>query len=162
MPDYSVILERDQASFCAAHFLVFADGTSEPLHGHNYKAEIEIRGPLDRNGLVVDFCVVKPIVQRVCGELDSRTLLPGRSRRLKVRSEEGEVVATIGKRRYVVPRADVVVLPITNTSCELIAGYLASRVRSELRAKVKPHRPLTLCIRLEEAPGDVGTCTVGL
>jgi 6-pyruvoyltetrahydropterin/6-carboxytetrahydropterin synthase len=62
-------------------------------------------------------------------------LLPLENERLKVR-EEGETVtvAVNGKPRYMFPRIDCALLPIPNTTVEMLAQYLAGRVRRELTA----------------------------
>jgi 6-pyruvoyltetrahydropterin/6-carboxytetrahydropterin synthase len=43
-------------------------------------------------------------------------------------------VAFDGQPRYVFPTRDCVILPIPNTTVEMLAQYLAGRVRSELAA----------------------------
>ena len=48
-----------QLEFCAAHRLVNYDGPCAHPHGHNYRVEIEVQGPLDERGFVADFGVVK-------------------------------------------------------------------------------------------------------
>jgi len=46
--------------------------------------------------------------------------------------ENGEVVATHGKRRWVFPRQDCVLLPVANTTAELLAQYIATELRKNL------------------------------
>ena len=43
-------------------------------------------------------------------------------------------VAFDGQPRYVFPARDCVILPIPNTTVEMLSQYLAGRVRSELAA----------------------------
>jgi 6-pyruvoyltetrahydropterin/6-carboxytetrahydropterin synthase len=43
-------------------------------------------------------------------------------------------VAVSGKPRYVFPRGDCVLLPLPNTTVEMLAQYLARRVREALAA----------------------------
>jgi 6-pyruvoyltetrahydropterin/6-carboxytetrahydropterin synthase len=63
---------RVQDEFCAAHLLHFADGSTEPLHGHNYKVEVTVACPtLDGQGIGVDYLVVHEALHRVLDrELD--------------------------------------------------------------------------------------------
>ena len=42
-------------TFEAAHRLEGYDGPCARVHGHSYKVEITLRGPLDGDGMVVDF-----------------------------------------------------------------------------------------------------------
>src|SRR5439155_614591 len=72
-------------------------------------------------------------VQRLTDEIDHKVLLPLESTKSQVR-EEGETVrvAVAGKPRYVFPREDCALLPVPNTTVEMLAQYLAGRVRREL------------------------------
>ena len=62
-PGYAVRLFREDLNFSAAHISTYGD-LMEGQHGHNYQLSIEIRGPLDEDGLVIDFRVVKEMEQR--------------------------------------------------------------------------------------------------
>ena len=46
----SVYIEvaKDYFNFASAHFLIFAKGRREPLHGHNYQVSVAMEGELDR------------------------------------------------------------------------------------------------------------------
>lgn len=47
--------------FAAAHQLRLADGSLEPLHGHNWQVVVTFAGPrLDAAGLLIDFTEVRP------------------------------------------------------------------------------------------------------
>ena len=52
---YRVTVTKDYLVFSAAHFITFAGSICERLHGHNYRVEAEIHGPLDENHYVIDF-----------------------------------------------------------------------------------------------------------
>jgi 6-pyruvoyltetrahydropterin/6-carboxytetrahydropterin synthase len=65
---YSV---RVEAFFESAHFLRSYKGKPEPLHGHSWKAEVEIEAPaLDREGMAVDFIEVKQALLEITQKLD--------------------------------------------------------------------------------------------
>lgn len=67
MPGYELLL---RAGFSAAHQLRLADGRVEPLHGHNWRVEVFLTGSrLDESGLLADFTVLQPHLQRITGEL---------------------------------------------------------------------------------------------
>ena len=69
----------------------------------------------------------------LCDEIDHLVLLPLQSDRVKV-AEKGEMVevAVDGKPRYVFPRRDCALLPIPNTTVEMLAQLLTDRLRVEL------------------------------
>ena len=72
-------------------------------------------------------------MKRLTDEIDHKVLLPLQSPKIKVR-EEGDTVhvSVMGRQRYVFPRDDCALLPVPNTTVEMLAQYLAGRVRQEL------------------------------
>ena len=51
-------------SFEAAHELPWHPGKCRRLHGHNYRVEVTVEGPLDQNGVVLDFDELSAVVRR--------------------------------------------------------------------------------------------------
>src|SRR5215813_10541614 len=82
---FTIEVEKDYFNFASAHFLVFANGTREALHGHNYQVSVALEGELDRAGVVLDFITFKPLVKKICDELDHRTLIQKDCPALRVR-----------------------------------------------------------------------------
>ena len=64
------IIERFK--FEAAHAVVIA-GKPEEVHGHTFRLEVAVEGPLE-NGYVMDFLELRRIVGEVIGKLDHRNL----------------------------------------------------------------------------------------
>ena len=64
---------RLRAEFCAAHALVIG-GAPEPTHGHNFRVEVGIEGPLDADGLVCDFHLVEGHLGEVLAPFVNRNL----------------------------------------------------------------------------------------
>jgi 6-pyruvoyltetrahydropterin/6-carboxytetrahydropterin synthase len=61
--------------FAAAHRITGSGGKCESLHGHNFRVTLEIKGDqLDETGMLVDFGVLKKILQAVLAELDHTDL----------------------------------------------------------------------------------------
>lgn len=57
--------------FAAAHRLVGSGGKCESLHGHNFNVDLKVEGDqLDRSGMLVDFGILKGILNSVLGGLD--------------------------------------------------------------------------------------------
>ena len=77
MERWSIELAKEYFKFSAAHFLIFPDGSSERLHGHNYRVRVEIEARLTRHGLVLDFKMVKPVIRELLDSLDEHWLVPG-------------------------------------------------------------------------------------
>ena len=41
---FSIEVAKDYFNFASAHFLIFANGRREPLHGHNYQVSVAMEG----------------------------------------------------------------------------------------------------------------------
>jgi 6-pyruvoyltetrahydropterin/6-carboxytetrahydropterin synthase len=153
MARYRVILAKEDFKFSAAHFTLFGDGRAELLHGHNYRVRAELAGGgLDGEGLLVDIEAFKRALRARCARLDSRTLIPGESARVEWTREDAEssVEVRCGERRYRFPTADVLVLPLANTSIELLARMLWE----ELAPHLAGSRVESLAIAVEETAGQ--------
>ncbi len=151
---YGIRLDKQYFNFGAAHFLIFANGDREELHGHNYRATLELDGPLDTGWVVADFLVVKPIFKGVCDELDHRTLLPRGNDHLTLETRGREVIARHRDDRWVLPARDVRVLDIENTSSELLARWLCRRFLEELGVQMPGLALTRMLVTVQESPGQ--------
>ena len=131
---FRVSVAKDYLVFASAHFITFAGHRCEGLHGHNYRASVTVEGALDEEAwFVYDFTVLKRIMRGLCDEIDHKVLLPLHNPKVQV-VQEGDVVrvAYEGKPRYVFPTVDCALLPVTNTTVEMLAEMLTARLRVEL------------------------------
>jgi 6-pyruvoyltetrahydropterin/6-carboxytetrahydropterin synthase len=124
-------LARADIGFSAAHFSIH-QGRSERLHGHNYRVILRVRGSIGEDGTVVDFAALKSALRALCAELDERMLVPTRSPHVRVEETADGVALTEGSRRFLLPRGDVVLLPVVNTTCECLAAHLLGALRERL------------------------------
>jgi 6-pyruvoyltetrahydropterin/6-carboxytetrahydropterin synthase len=157
MPRRFIIeVEKDYFNFASAHFLVFADGKREALHGHNYQVSVALEGELDRAGVVLDFITFKPVVKQICDELDHRTLIQRDSPVLKIRRGGDHVTVAYRKQRIILPRQDALLLPLANTSTELLAEYIAGQIRRRVRRRFPGAKLREIEVGVEEARGQRG------
>ncbi len=133
---HSIRVSSQKMSFSAAHFVVGAD-YFERLHGHNYTVEAIVSGPLDPNGMVMDFRDIKKQAVNVCSFLDHKVLLPENSESITIEDKDISYDVSIGGKRYVFPKEDCMVLPFPATTAELIAEYIAGELQLELNYSVK-------------------------
>jgi 6-pyruvoyltetrahydropterin/6-carboxytetrahydropterin synthase len=154
---YQVRVAKQDMVFSAAHFITFNGNICERLHGHNYRVAVEIEGPLDENHYVFDFIAVRDELRVLVAELDHHVLLPTDHPLIKVEAGPLSVEATFENRRWVFPRGDCVLLPVANTTAELLARYLGHRLLDALekRAGVRPER---LRVEVDECNGQWGVC----
>ncbi len=152
MPDYKVAVEKDYLVFAAGHFITYG-GQCESLHGHNYRVRVELEGALDENSYVFDFGRLKRLMRRLCDELDHKVLLPLENPQIKLTDQDGGVSVVYGEKRYFFPRQDVFLLPVPNTTAEMIARYLGRRVQEELSA-ANARNLTSLMVEVEESFGQ--------
>jgi 6-pyruvoyltetrahydropterin/6-carboxytetrahydropterin synthase len=132
--EFSVSVTKDYLVFASAHFITFAGHRCEGLHGHNYRVRVTIDGALDdESWFVFDFVILKKIMRGLCDEIDHKVLLPLENPKIQI-VEEGDSVSVAyeGKPRYVFPRKDCSLLPVPNTTVEMLAELLVTRLRAEL------------------------------
>lgn len=132
--DFKVSVAKDYLVFASAHFITFSGHRCEGLHGHNYRAAVTVEGALDLESCwVFDFVTLKHMMRRLCDEIDHKVLLPLENPRLRVATEGESVTVTYdGNPRYVFPRVDCALLPVPNTTVEMLAELLTNRLRSEM------------------------------
>ena len=160
---FRVSVSKDDLVFSSAHFITYAGHRCEGLHGHNYRTRATVDGALDpADKLVFDFLELKRIMRGLCREIDHLVLLPTQSSRISV-VEDGERVrvAVDGMPRYLFPRRDCALLPLANTTVEMLAELLAGRLRAELG--VLDVAGLTAIeVEVEENFGQSATCRMQL
>ena len=151
---YCVRLQKESLVFSAAHFITFAGNVCERLHGHNYGVVVEIEGPLDENQYVIDFIALRDTLQALVGELDHHMLLPTSHPQIQVVAGEREVEVRFEDRRWVFPLGDCVLLPVANTTSELVAEYLGNKLLSRIAAETGV-QPTRVRIEVDECFGQI-------
>jgi len=162
-PSWAVRVTKDTLVFSAAHFITFNGTICERLHGHNWRVESAIEGDLDENQYVFDFIALRDGLQALVSELDHRVLLPASHPCISVvESPDGrEVTARFEDRRWVFPKEDCCILPVSNTTAELIALWLANSLSLRLSlATVRGMRRLRVSV--EENFGQWADCWLTL
>jgi 6-pyruvoyltetrahydropterin/6-carboxytetrahydropterin synthase len=153
--NFRVQVSKDYLVFASAHFITFRGHQCESLHGHNYRVGVAVEGSVDAECLfVLDFSVLKQITRRLVDEIDHKVLLPTLNPKLAFR-EDGDRIAVdyFGKPTYVFPRSDCALLEIQNSTAEMLAQFLGTRVRDELVRSGYTHLTL-LELEVEENYGQ--------
>jgi 6-pyruvoyltetrahydropterin/6-carboxytetrahydropterin synthase len=123
---------RGEFGFSAAHTGLH-DGQFEPLHGHTFQVTLRVSGTPDARGMLVDFTQIKAALREAIAPLRRRTLMPGHAPDVRITRENNALSIASGRKCYVLPGEDVVVLPLANTTTEALAGYLLDQVLPRLR-----------------------------
>ena len=156
MDSWAISLEKEYFKFSCAHFLIFPDGSKERLHGHNYQVAAEIEDELKADHLVFDFIEFKQILEGITDSLDHRMLIPLNSDTLGVEVTEENVRITSDKKEWIIPRDDCALLPIENTTAELLARWVSVQLSEKLEAKLG-QLPRVLRVEVFESPGQSAT-----
>jgi 6-pyruvoyltetrahydropterin/6-carboxytetrahydropterin synthase len=156
--EFRVSVTKDNIIFASAHFITFPGHRCETLHGHNYRTRVVIEGGLDPEAhFVFDFVELKRLMKRLTDEIDHRVLLPLENPKLQISEEDDAVMVSYeGRPRYRFPKIDCALLPIPNTTVEMLAQYLAGRVREELVASGAV-RLSAIEVEIEETFGQSAT-----
>jgi len=125
---------KDSLVFSAAHFITYNGNICERLHGHNWRVDVAVAGHLDENHYVYDFIALRDATQKLVSQLDHRVLLPDRHPQILIESHanDGEVTARFEDRRWVFPVDDCCILPVANTTAELIAAWFVENLVKHL------------------------------
>ncbi len=149
-----VTVEGVRLRFAASHMATLGDDL-EPLHGHNYVVTARVDGTLTDDRWVVDFSALKRYTREACDYLDHHFLLQAESPQLRSELVEGAWIIGFAEREYRIPEADVIALPIENSTAELLAEWIAERLIADLQ-NGQHDNIRRLAIDVEEMPGQSG------
>jgi 6-pyruvoyltetrahydropterin/6-carboxytetrahydropterin synthase len=157
MRGFKVSVCKEYLGFSSAHFITLSGHQCESLHGHNYRIGVTVEGDVDPEcAFVVDFGVIKRMVRPHVQAMDHKVLLPTRNPKLTlVQDGDRTVVEYQGAARFVFPASNVALLPISNTTAEMIAEYLAHQFKGDLR-KEGLTRLEAIEVEVEESFGQSG------
>lgn len=151
---FSIKVYKQYFNFASSHFMIFENGTREPLHGHNYRVQVKGEAPQLAGDMVFDFLDIKPIVREVCDSLDHKLLIPKENPHLKIHNDHRNyIITTPDESVFSIPMSDVLLLPILNTSAERIAVYVCDEIRRRVKARFG-FAFNCLEIEVEETPGQ--------
>lgn len=157
---YSISVYKQYFNFASAHFMLFKDGSREPLHGHNYRVQIKGNALELDDDMVFNFLDIKPIVREICNELDHKLLIPKINANLRIEeNQKNYKIITRDESEFSFPKSDVLLLPIENTSVERIAHYIALKI-SELVKDRFQFEFRDLEVEVEESPGQSATFSI--
>ena len=150
---YTVRVTKDTLVFSSGHFITFAGDHCERVHGHNYRVAVEVEDVLDENRYVFDFLALRDLTRAIVDELDHRMLLPSQSRLITLEEEGPNWLVRYRERHWSFPRDECAVLPVANTTSELLADYISARLRAAMARDGLPI-PGRVRVEVEECFGQ--------
>jgi 6-pyruvoyltetrahydropterin/6-carboxytetrahydropterin synthase len=158
MSKFAVRVHPGELHFNAAHFITFG-GTCENLHGHNFHVKIEARGENTGDAFVVDFVLLSRLAAGICRELHDGVLLPGESDEVDISEQDGTVTVESHGKRFALPCESAIVLPLPNTTAEMLAFHIGERLARELQDHEAADNLGSLEVAVEEADNQWGIHT---
>ena len=162
MESLQLYLKKENLKFSAAHFLIFDEKHAERLHGHNYSVTTHFgfadSSTVSAKGFCVDFGTLKAFIKKQLDQWDERVLLPASHPEMKIQKNKSTYEINFRDRFYAFPVDEVVLLPIVNTSVELLSKLLAETFFVEFK-KVGVSR---ISVLVEETPGQGAATTLSV
>lgn len=147
-------IRKEALKFSAAHMTVFADGSKERLHGHNYTVDVALE--LNESPEMLPFSEIKKAMREICDAWDERVFLALRCPQMKIQHRDAvEIDFTLCGVRYVLPLQDLCLLEVTNITSESLCESFALLLRKALKKVPQAVACLrSLEVRIDESPGQ--------
>jgi 6-pyruvoyltetrahydropterin/6-carboxytetrahydropterin synthase len=156
---YRIEVARELFKFSCAHMTVFPDGTKERLHGHNYMIGLTLELRDIAFDKMIPFEHIKQAGAALCQEWKEHLLLAVRNPHFELVRDDGhEIEFRLCGARYVVPRGDVVLLPIDNVATEPLAAHAADLILARLGSALRPDVVTAIELSITESPGQGAVC----
>ena len=155
---FAVRVQPGELHFNAAHFITF-NGTCENIHGHNFHVRLDAAGDNTGDAFVIDFVMLNQLAAGICRELHDGVLVPLHSDEVQVQQrDDGLVEIRSYERHFILSRESCILLPIPNTTAEMLAWHLSERLIPELQARAALGNLHSLEVAVEEADRQWGIC----
>ncbi len=146
--------------FSACHFI-----PNHPkcgcLHGHTYAVSVRVEGE-QQGEFIIDFEILKNIVNELCDTLDHRVLIAEKDPRLKIENDNGVTIDIAeSKKRYVLPSEDIVFLPTKSISAEDLCKYFTENIAGAIRSNGADNVK-KIHVRVDEGIGQGAGCEFNL
>jgi 6-pyruvoyltetrahydropterin/6-carboxytetrahydropterin synthase len=161
--NHKLRVARERFKFSCAHMTVFRDGTKERIHGHNFTIAVECETRDAAFERMLDFAALKNAIEALCEEWKEHLLLAQHNPHFEVVRDDGqELEFRLCGKRYVLPRAEVLILPVDNISVEALAELAARRLALGLHPALERAGVVSLAVTVEETPGQGGRCELAI
>ncbi len=119
----------------AAHRIPWHEGKCKHLHGHSYKMIVEFDGEPNENGIVIDFNVIKKIVEPYINAIDHTTIISSKDNELK------EIFEKKDWRYYILP---------FDSTAENLCKYFADLIITEQEKLLSENKITAISIKIFE------------
>jgi len=103
------------------------------LHGHTYAVHIKLFGIPDKKGIILDFSIIKELLNNIVKKIDHKIIIPKNSKFANIKINDSYLnMETLGKN-YVFPIEDCIILPIDSTSAEKLSMYILDKFIEKIK-----------------------------
>ncbi len=107
---------------------------------------------------MIDFVLLNRLAADICAGLTDRILLPGNSSEVALRPNGEQIEVTSYDKRFTFPATNCVVLPITNTTAEMLAWFIVESLIPPLTERGCLSQVAQMEVAVEEADRQWGVC----
>lgn len=156
MPEfYEIRIRKEALKFASSHMTVFADGTKESLHGHQYQPTVTLTVKDASFEAMIPFSEVKASMKKIAKLWDEKVLLASENPRFEImKHSKTSIEFNLCQKRYVLPSDEVVLLKIDNVTCENLARAYFEFLQSDLHSIFENKNIQTVSVYIEESPGQ--------
>lgn len=156
MPElFEIRIRKEALKFASAHMTVFPDGTKEALHGHQYMPTLSLQLKSATFENMVPFSDFKVAMKKIAALWDEKVLLATENPHYqKIKQTKDSLEFTLCKKRYVLPREEVVLLKTDNITCESLARAYYDFLAAELDEAFESENVISINVYIEESPGQ--------
>jgi 6-pyruvoyltetrahydropterin/6-carboxytetrahydropterin synthase len=160
MPEtFEIRIRKEALKFASSHMTVFPDGTKEALHGHQYVPTVTVVVLDASYKKMIAFADIKTAMKKLAALWDERVLVATENPHFKLKTKTRDSIDfTLCKKRYVIPRDEVVLLKIDNVTCEALAKAYYEFLEMELDWAADKNI-ISVSVYIEESPGQGASYT---
>ena len=147
-------ISKEALNFSIGHFTIFSSTDRENLHGHNFQLQCQATAPLNDEGLLFDYAILKKLLKQLCDDLDEQVILPLNSPHLTIDEEGDYVIAGFNGEKIYFLHRDVTLLPIANSTVEEFSHYFLDLIRTHPDLEGKGI--LALTVKVSSNTGQYG------
>lgn len=154
----TIELFKENMKFSAGHFAIFSSEVRENLHGHNYNVCASFTTIIDDEGFSFDYRFYKNKVKKICETLNEITLIPGKSKYLKIEDAGEYTNIYFNNEKLIFLKRDIKIVPIYNITVEELSNWLLNQILLDA-GEIEQNRIQEIKIKVFSGPGQSGSAS---
>lgn len=143
---FEITFEDPRIGFASAHFIIDHEKCGR-LHGHNYFIKVKMNGQLNADHMILDYGILRDELKKLTKPMDHKVLIPKKSKGLIIEEKDASIEINTCNKRYLLPKEDVILLPLQATTAEELAKFFHDKLKSKWPS-------FTIKVTIEETPGS--------